>query len=343
MRKGVSLVSLIIVIIVIVILAGIVAISGADIFHATNINTFAIEILNIQTAVDEYYFRHGEYPVTTTVTYNVSNINTGSLSQFSEETVVNNSISLKLVNLSLIGIDETEFGNNEVQNDVYALSVTSGKVYYLAGVEYEGSVYYTITDEIYTAAEVTNVNNSSTLSPNDIKKYDVVFTLSSVKYTNQPVTVQVKIPKAASFNSVTTTNSKSVSSSTVLNGYNVITVNETSEDKNGNYDINVTYTYGGVQKTVVYSVTNFDNTAPTISYTETENEGSRTINITNTDVGSGIKNVKYNLSTISDSTYFENYGKVLSGDKLVISSSDECTIYVQDNAGNSSMGVIPAK
>lgn len=342
MKKGISIVTLVITIIIMAILAGVVVSLGSNTAEDVEINTFAVEILNIQTSVDEYYYRNNIYPTGETATINLSNIKTNSLSQFQYETAVSNVITLKKVNLTLLGIKDNEYGNNKVAMDTYAVSETTGKVYYLLGVEYVDKVYYTLTDEIYKVADVTNINTGVVTSENDIKKYDVIFSLNTIKPTNQPVIVNVKVPVPATLNSVTATESKSVSAATTVNGYKVITVNQTSAEKNGNYDISVTYTYNGVQKVASYSVNNFDNTKPTISYTEEASGTARVITLSITEEGSGINIMKYELSQISDETYFNNYGKRLNGNSLVLEAGEVCTIYVKDNAGNTNMLVIPS-
>lgn len=335
MKKGISLVTLAITIIVMIILAGVAISTGLTSYDGATLSKFALEILNIQTTSDEYYYRYNAYPTGESISLNVTQMDAYSLSQFSGETITNNSITLKIVNLSLLGINKTEFGNKATTNDVYAVSETTGKVYYLDGIQYEGVSYYTVTEKLYEMVEISSViSNNNIIFSQDIKKYDVIFSISNTNYTNQPITVTVKIPETATFNSVTVTGSKSISAAVVLNRYNTITINETSTDRNGNYDITVVYTYNGTQKTATHSLTNFDNTAPTIEATVSTIDNNKILNISTTDVGSGIKTVKYAEKEITDDAYFEYFGKTLTGSELVVSSGNTYTIYVEDKAGN---------
>ncbi len=334
MKKGISLVSVIISIVVMTILATVVVTTGIDSFGSANVNAFATEILNIQTAVNEYYYRYNAYPVGTITAINVSSMTERELAQFNGETIVNNNITLKLVDLSLIGINDTKYGKQEYSTDVYAISEQTGRVYYLAGIEYEGVVYYTPTEYLYTAFNMQDVVDNNLLAPKDIKTYDVIFTPSSVAYTNKPIVVEIKLPSSAAVNKIIATNSKSVSTETVEGPYKVFKVNETSTDKTGNYTIEVNYTYNGVQKTSKYEVTNYDATQPTISVTEEKSNGLRKINITTNDTISGVKTIKYVEASAKEQAYFQTYGKTISTPQLILDSDSDYTLYVEDKAGN---------
>ena len=330
MKKGISLVSLAIVIVIIIILAGIVVITGLNSAEVATLNTFALEILNIQNAVDEYHFRYEKYPVGTDKILSMSEIETDFVDQFADETVVDEQITFKMVDLALIGINDTEFGKNKTLNDVYVLSEKTGKVYYLAGVKYEEYIYYTLTDSLYS---VTNITDNTQVTSKDVKVYDVVFTPSSNTITNEPITVTVKIPKDATINSITTTNSKSVGEETLTGMYKQIEINTTSEDKAWNYEIIVNYTYNNVTKTAEYEVENYDATLPTITYLEEIENNLKTVIVTINNNGSEIKTVKYEEENISNTTYFKNYGKILTNNQFVVEKDDYFTIYVETTAG----------
>lgn len=350
MKKGVSLVSLVIVVIVMIIIVGIVVVSGTDAIRLGNINMFATEILNIQTAVDEYSFEYtqsGEkqYPKgNTIVTLDISTMAQSGKDQFDGETITDNKIELYIIDMSKIGITELQYGNNKTDNDIYVVSTVTGKVYYLEGVEYDGVVYYTLNEDLYNIA---NIRPSNNITSNDIKKQEVIFTPTTKEYTNEPVEVQIKLPKEATINSVTATESKVVSdlNNPEIQGINkIITVNSTGEDRIGNYTITINYTYGGVDKEVTYAVTNFDNTSPTLDATSTIEGDLRTIKITATDDESGIKEVKYEEVSIEERVaddYFKNSGKQVINGTIIVNNTKTCTIYVVDNAGNSKVIQVP--
>lgn len=331
MKKGISLVSLVIVIIIMVILAGIVVIEGFESNENIAIDTFALELLDVQNGVDEYYYRNEKYP--SGDQYILDTTKVESLEQFTDEEIIENGINFKIVDLSLIGINSTEFGSGKGK-DIYVLSEKTGIVYYLEGVKFKDKTYYTLTDELY---EITNANNSELVSTQDVKVYNVIFRPSATEYTNKPVTVTMKIPKIAVINSVTTTNNKSIGTETVEGLYKQIQINETSTDKTGNYKITINYTYRGTEKTSEYEVTNYDANLPQITYTETVNGDFKTVNVKINENNSKIKNIKYEQEVVSNIAYFKNYGKQVTNNKFVIEKDAYFTIYVETESGTNLM------
>ena len=335
MKKGISLVSLAIIIIVMVILAGVVVFTGFNARKDTTINMFALEILNIQNAVDSYKYRYEKYPVTIDHNFSIEEVQLNSREQFEREEIINDSIRFKVLDLSLLGINDTEFGKQEFSNDMYVVSEKTGKVYYLAGIPYENITYYTLVEELNT---IVDLGENVQISSKDIKMYDVIFTPSNTSYTNKPVTVLIKLPNDAIIIGVTTTNSKSVSEETIVGKYKQIEVNNTSEDKTGNYTVTVEYTYNGMGKIAEYVVDNYDDVSPQFTTLMDLGNGYKTIKVSATDDYSGIKTVRYVENEIPDNetndAYFQKYSKVAFNSQFIINSTSGYTIYVEDNAGN---------
>ena len=346
MKKGVSLVSLIVVIVVMSMIAGVVVLKINDSTELIKFSTFVTEIYDIQNAVDEYYYRYNKYPVKNEYVFDVSNVDTKFISQFSEEEMVNSTISFKIIDLSAIGINKIEYGKGK-NLDIYALSEKTGNIYYLKGFEYEDELYYTLTKEVYDIIGIEN--NNEFISGNDVKISDVIFTPSTLEYTNQPITVTAKLPLNAGVTSITTSDNKSVSSEAIEGNYKIYKINETSENADGNYTIEVNYIYNGMNKIAKYSVTTFDNTTPQITTTTSIKNGIKTVNISATDDLSGVKVTKYEEVEIEDDLHFENYGKVVKNYQITLSEFGAYTIYVEDEAGNSATVVeigesaVPAK
>ena len=331
MKKGISIASLIIVIIVMTILAGVIVVTGYDTFESIDTNKFALEILDVQNAVDYYYYRHEKYPAVGSYILDTTTI--ADVSQFSQETITDETITFKLVDLSAAGINETEFGKGSGR-DIYVLSEATGIVYYLAGVSYENKTYYTMTDEIYTTI---NVNSNTQVFEGDIKVYDVIFTPNTTQNTNEPVAVTVKLPKNAVINSVITTDEKSIGEESLAGTYKEIKINETSANKTGNYTITVNYTYRGTTKTAEYKVENYNVNVPQVTFAEMVNGDVKTVQIIINANNSSIKKVKYEEKIITDKTYFENYGKTTTNNQFVISKDSYFTIYVETQSGVSVM------
>ena len=337
MKKGISLVSLVVVIIIITILAGLITTGAVSSIKAVNLNKFGVEILNIQTKVNEYYYKYGTYPSGTDAVFSTYDLDEETLIQFNTETITDNKITLKVLDIVGLGIEESTFGKNPDTIDTYAISHVTGKVYYLKGVDYDGKTYYTLTDELLAAAKVENIANSDMLSSDEIKVKDIIFKPSTIAYTNNPIEVMIKIPVSATVNSVTTTNDKSVNTETIQGKYKVYVVNQTSTDRTGNYEITVDYTYNEIQKTAKYEVTTFDNTKPTLNLTEVVNGNLRTVTITTDDNQSGIKSIKYDNQIVESTKHFKNSGYNIYNSQFKVESDSFYAIYIEDKAGNETL------
>lgn len=333
MKRGISLASLTVVIIILVILAGIIVGTGIESIDTTTINIFATEILDVQNAVWDYESRYEKYPSLSDYVLDVNNVDSNSLDQFADEDITEDKINFKVVNLSEVGITDTQYGKGE-ETDVYVLSEKTGNVYYIKGLEYNGVTYYTLTQSL---KEKLNITIESTVYSKDIKINDVIFTPSQTEVTNKPVTVKVKVPKDATISDVATTNLKSVSKQIVDGNYIKLEVNTTSEDKTGNYKITVNYIYNDVSKIAEYEVNNFSATLPIITYQESVNGESKTITVTVDGNGSDVKVIKYEKEIVSSTAYFENYGKILTSNQFVIGKDEDFTIYAQTKTGAENM------
>ena len=326
---------LVLTVVVLAIIIGVIVTEGTDAYDATYTSMYAQEILNIQNSVDEYYYKYTKYPITgTTKTLKVSDVVSSAANQFQSETALNNVYTFYIIDLAVLGINDTKYGKNADENDVYVVSQESGKVYYLNGLEYKEKVYYTLNQDLY---QLINVSQSSNITWKDVKKQEVIFSASEVEYTDKPVVIKVKVPVEAESISVTATNSKEVSEKVHEGAYNVITVNETGDSRNGNYDITVDYIYNGKTRQVTYSVTVFDNKSPTVDYERTSQNDIDTIKVIATDDYSNIKYIKYETKLVDDKEYFKHYGKTVVNNTYKIATGTLSTIYVEDNAGNSTI------
>lgn len=331
MKKGVSLISLIVSIIIITIILGIIAVTSFDSIDVVTINEFALEIYDIQTAVDEYKERNEKYPVGDTYVLSMSKIPSNSKAQFTDEQITSEAINFKKVDLSLLGINNNKLGLGK-EDDIYVLSEQTGKVYYIQGVEFEELTHYTITDKILEILGITSGNKPSF----GIKMEDVIFELSTEEYTKEPITVKVKIPIDAEFTAISTQNFISVVDVGTEGQEKVKEVN-TTDSKTGNYYIKVNYTYQGVSKFVQYDVVNYDDEQPKLTVSETLKDDLNIIKITAQDTKSGVGEIKYAKDIITDKTYFDNQGIKLEGGELRVDLSTPYTICVKDKVGNSTI------
>lgn len=356
-KKGMSLITLAVTIAIILLITGTVVISGLSSLESAKKTSFGIEIKNIQEVTDEYILKTGEsVPVIKTVNLNTAGLSSSVISaQFVYKTVsepiTSNILQLNVIDLSKLGIKDTKYGKGETALDYYAISPTTNRVYYLAGIKAGGEVYYTLTDAL-----------NKTIGKNDLagtNQKSVIFQPDKGinSWINSAVKVTVKVPEeytivsVVAVNTVVPANTILISTMTNAGGYNQYTVNTSSLI--ANYTITLTYSVTGVvgQKTAIYKITKVDGTLPTIATpTLAYNIDSATniatayisgINVT--DDSSGIKSIKYAKGTVADYTanpagvkqFFIDYGIDVLDNKIAIErGATSYSIYAEDNAGN---------
>lgn len=169
--------------------------------------------------------------------------------------------------MSELDLTDLYYGNGSDTSDYYYVSNYSGVVYYLKGVSIWGTTYYRVTSPLYT-----DIARDIATGKNDIVRYECVFSLSTREQTSNAVTVQVRLPRACTFTSVTATNivgadgngtAVSVSSTSTTPQYQYRNVN--TGNVTGNYVVIVEYVgTDGNTRTVRYTVSNYNSNAPTI-------------------------------------------------------------------------------
>ena len=314
--------------------------------------SFASEIKSIQQAVNSYVTKNeGEYPTVNSIVVDISKLDPTYQTQFTanQESVVDGKIILNEIDYQKIGITDLKYGNGKRgTNDIYAVSTQTGKVYYVMGVTISNYSYYTLTSDLSKLLK---------LNDNQIDDTDpvIIFTPNKIEWTNQEIKVSIKIPKIFSLLEIKVNGTEiSITDPIEEGSYNVYNVSNP-----GNYSIDVTYrksedsTENSYAK---YSVTNFDNVAPTFTLSEAKKmEGgnlSSYVDITSkVENGSGLKKIKYEYNGIYDSavsdedknsvkSHFENNGINLDTKATVIpitKGTRKLTVYMEDNAGNWSM------
>ena len=151
-KKGISLIVLLITLAVILILLTTITFSADNIISNTKKRQFAKEIYEVQNLVDKYKYENDDYPyIIENDEKKVININVENIDeQFVGEDIINNTITLYPIDLSKAGVQNLSRGtkkdNNE--NDVYAFSNKTGRVYYVKGYKFRNNTYYTLTDEL---------------------------------------------------------------------------------------------------------------------------------------------------------------------------------------------------
>lgn len=201
MKKGITATSVAIMIVIVMMLVGTITTLSYNSIQNAKKTVFALEISSIQEAVDKYVSDSvlSEYPtIGNEYLINISGVSGAAISQFDEETkTANNEITVYEVDLSILGITDTVYGNKGTGKDVYVLSKATGRVYYLEGIKLKSTTYYTLTedllelkdkkvkseDESSNAAPVISTDGfvTKTLSDDSEEVY-----LTNIKVTNSP-------------------------------------------------------------------------------------------------------------------------------------------------------------
>lgn len=327
-KKGISLVAISVSVVVMTILLTTIAVSATSSINNAKKVAFANELYNIQEAANEYYHNNeAPLPVYETITINLSNVG-ANIDQFEQDSpyIQSNVLVLDKLELDELDITDVQYGKEETNNDVYAISGYTNKVYYVEGLKIGGKKYYTLNDELL---KIINKSETETVQNGPIK-----FTPSQTNWTNTPITVNVKANTGYQVSNIVATNGVVYTTVTTGSEYNV----NASGVYSGNYTITVTYAKsGGANKQAIYMVKKFDNVPPTIDAEEITYENKYLKNIIPTDNLSGIKVIKYSEDTIEAEEakdFFKDNGTVIQNGQFKPGNSKHYTIYVEDRAGN---------
>lgn len=356
MKKGISFTILAITVLIMVILLTSLTIAGSSTVNNSKKLSFATEISTLQMAVDSYKEKNNTYPIKNSIVVDISDLNEYERSQFTrnDEELELNRIVLNEIDYEKISINSLKYGKQEDgENDLYAVSPKTGKVYYAKGMKVGTKSYFALTDELnktLMGSTSSRVNNTTA----------VVFAPNKTDWTNDIVSVDVKVPLSCKLYNI------SIDGELVSN---YITKQETGYDiytlsKEGNYSILVRYTRNEGDDEIfnaVYNVNNVDNIVPKLQIDENivplkTKYDSNIVGyfkiINKSDALSGIKKIKYEnnsvyATNITDEQktkvkeHFENNGKEILGSVVPVEKgSKQITVYLEDNAGNWSLQTI---
>ena len=341
-KQGITITVMVITIIILIILAGTITISMSSTINYSRLSSWATEIMYIQDVVDEQLRISSTTDFTAdAILLDVSNVDADTLNeQFSGETIsVNNTVQLYKLDLGKLKITNTNYGNLESDTDVYAMSVETGRVYYVQGIELDGKMYYSLTESLKDRYNLTTSGGNLT---------SVVFVPSKLGYNNEPISVTVKVPNTYANIVISTSNDEiQIGSQVAKEKTYEYTIN--SNNIVGNYTITVSYNDGVKTLTSQYKVNGYDITAPIINpivhenfvYREVENKFMLyLINVFATD-NYGVKLIKYDIGEVKQENakeYFTNNGYEISQGKINLDRNTTMyTIYAEDMAGNFSV------
>ena len=341
MKKGISALSLSITVVIMFILITVVTVSGISTYNTGLKMAFGVELSSIQVSVDAYHDKNLEYPIKRSIQVDLSSVSAKAKVQFSGENIVNDKIILSEIDYKLLGFNTLKYGvGKEGANDIYAVSETTGIVYYVKGLNLGNDTYYMLNEELSGLIKFENSDN------NALNEDGIIFVADNNKWTNSNINVEVKIPKEYIVTNIKLGGDILNLTSTSNEMYNVYNV----ENIDSNKDIIISYTKDSESKTVKYEINNIDKVSPTLNISSEQKVMNTVENkyayssITSSDELSGIKVIKYENEQIGDNTsagkqeiksYFETNGKTIYNELLNIQPKvNKMTVYIEDFAGN---------
>ena len=337
-KRGITISMLAITIVVIAILTTTIVISAKNVSENSKLRTFGTEIAMLNdeikhrqnTGTDISYMEDA-------VSINLSGISEDIINtQFEGEEILNNEITVYRIDIAALGFNNVTYGSQQREKDIFVISTTTNRIYYLEGIKANNTTYYTFTEDLeIMLGSKYKVENA---------KSQIIFKPSEISWAANAITTEVIIPLEFTSVNITTNleGNNNISSIQEVNGKNVATVN--IQEKKTNYTITVTYMHGDENKTETFEVKNYDGTKPSITTGNLEYKVSGDKvetyipNIVATDSQSGIKEIKFEKDKISNESakeYFEKRGEILKGNKISVDNTAKYyTIYVVDNAGN---------
>lgn len=152
-KKGITIIVLVFTIIIILILTTIVTITGKDLVDSSNKKNFAKEIYIIERKLAEYKFINSELPIGKAITIYLTDVN--DKEQFKlEENYSTGIVTLYEIDYLGADIENLSRGMGNSEKDIYLVSKTTNKVYYLKGLKIGKNYYYTLTDDLKESLDI---------------------------------------------------------------------------------------------------------------------------------------------------------------------------------------------
>ena len=333
-KKGISLIVLLVTIGIIIILASTVTISGVNVYNNANKIKFASEVAYVQDIVESYMSNNnGRYPSTVKIYVDTTKIDSLDLSsqfegeQFDETVLVLNKIDLSLLNTSTLTYGTSTESESD---DVYAISSTTGKIYYVRGKKIGGNTYYILNDDL-----------KRKISYKDSRINDGILFLNK-GMDNGKCKIDIKIPLNYSQISVLSTDGSFSYTTENDGGYRFY---KTNSGASGVITVKYKTSLDGDFKEIKYNVDNVDSESPSFDLSGVQTmlntktgQIQKYVSILNlSDNLSGIKWVKYATSRVDENDakdFFQNKGIIVENQQIEITKSGYYSVYAEDNAGN---------
>lgn len=335
MKKGIAMVTLVVIISVMLILVSVITVSGVNASNTSKKIAFASELKLLQDSINTYKTNNNdEYPISDFVVIDLTSASDDVKKQFQDnsEDIMDDKVSLRKIDYTKLGISNLSKGIAETDDDIYVVSDKSGIVYYAKGLKIGNITYYTLTEELKNLLEYNN-KISEVLANNAI-----VCEMSNNEWTNENVNVSVKVPKE--YTNVTVSIGEStlnIDNNILDDNYNIYNVQVLENCK---ISIDYTNEENLTQKTN-FSVINIDKITPDIDVNNIykSNVNKNYLEVSGSDLQSGIKLIKYDVDKIEDNevgkNYFNSNGIEVKNNIIELDKNiPYITVYIEDNAGN---------
>ncbi len=155
-EKGITMVALIIAIILMLIITSTLIFSSRNGLDISKLNKMYEDIQNLDGKISVYYSKHKTLPIKEKKYENVNNIKNINVNDNDNYYVIDIE---NIDNLTLnYGLDYKNYETNNNIEDVYVINEKSHTIYYIKGIEIDGSRYYT-TNANYTEVIVPKWSN----------------------------------------------------------------------------------------------------------------------------------------------------------------------------------------
>lgn len=335
MKKGFSLIALAVIIIILLVFATSIVISANSTINNSKKLAFGTEIKLVQEAVFAYRAKNdGKFPINQSISFDYSMLKKDSSKiQFinNNEIIENDKyIILYEIDYSKCGLDNLKYGNGKKGiNDIYAVSLESGIVYYVKGLTVGDKEYYTLTDEI---------NNLLNIGWESQNSSEIIFEPETTSWSKNPVGISIKVPKNYTVKSINSSDNKLISKDDNLSANDEvydIYVKEKSQETVTSYDVVLTYkrNQSELEKTINYHVGNIDTASPIINAIDVSHTySSITLSVDAIDNDSGIDKYYFSKDGIN---YYETKENEFVFENLIEGTSYlDFYIKVVDNVGN---------
>ena len=330
MKRGISLVVLLVTIAVILIITSVTVVTGNNIFNNTKKVKFASEISYVEEIVNTYRLNNdGNFPSSKMIYLDSSKIKGNDLNeQFKDENIAEDkSILLYKIDFSMLNPHELTYTdiNSDSGDNIYCISLTTGRIYFVQGVKIAGKKYYTLTDDLKKSINYVEDNNVN----------DGIIFLDDYKGN-----LKIKIPEKYAEINITSSNGEITVTQDSINEYKIYNVSYTNESI-----ITVSYEKDGKSKELKYNVSEVSKDKPEFNISEIKTmvnskTGKEEKYVKLENVPNNIKVIKYANQFLNESKvidYFQTGGIEIKKDDIIIipnNSLYNIVVYIEDKHGN---------